>query len=385
MRHTIGYFLLALLLPSAALIAQATRPANSREALQVAREAEKSGILKQLSDYPMLPPVKLSDVVILGLRGGHLTMQTRLAPTTMPSRLEISDLPGISTLTLRLMENTPVGSKPYEPAFFLLEHYQFDKPNSTVSCITVEALPTSVQLAWSSESLTGMSEVTMVEQVGPTGPAGNLQPANIELRVSNPPAEGDAGETQIELKAPDFQTLRREHPAEVEKYLGPIIRELHADAVVLPPDTVLAWQVFSSEAHLKPEFIDAVQRLVKQLDSDDFSQRESARQSLVKRGPELSRLDRSKLSPEQISTIDGFVRQFQPVSPDLAKRLSNDPAFLLSCLTDSDDFISHTAFAHLQTVSRTHLNFDFATQGQHRRDAVEKLRQQLEPSDVQHP
>jgi hypothetical protein len=381
----------AVLLPAMAVsvkgatptTAPVTSPSASQDLLRLARESERASMRKQLADYPTLPVAKLGDVVVLGLEAGHLTVRTTLRPTTMPSQLPVSDLPGLCTITLRQVDGKAVTAGLYEPDIFLLERYRFDEPNTTISSMTVEALPQSVQLAWSTETLAGSSEGSMVEQVVATGSGANLVEPNIVLRANSQPRDGDSGETQIELKSRDFQSLCREHPAEVEQYLGPILRELRADSILPLSDTVLAWQVFFAEANPDPTLSDAVTAGVKMLDADEYTDRQAAAKSLAKLGPavavELSRLDRSKLSAEQITNVDALIRKFRPVSPAVAARLITDQAFLLSCLDDPDDFIARTALAHLRKVSGQLINLDLTTRGHARRAAVQKIREHLQP------
>ncbi len=382
MRPLILACTLAVLCPVKLAFPQTTAPATPEQILRSARDSEKDGIVKQLAQCPAIPPAQLSSVLQLGLRKGHLTLTTRLPATRGQSRVEIIDLPGICSLNLRQVGNEPAGKGAYEPDLFLLERYRFDELDSTVSALTVEALPTSVQLSWSSETLTGITQVMLIDQVSPTGPADDRAPANVIFKVSTHNNSGEGAEDAVELKSSDFVTLRREHPAEVQRYLGPIIRELHSDDEILPSDTVLAWQIFSGDAVVTDELERKTRAGVKQLDADDFAERDAATAALKKMGPvvavALQRIDRATLSPQQSNIVDGLVKSFHPVTDETARKLGGDPAFLLSCLADDDPFVSQAALTRLRKVTGRAVPFDLTATRSVRRDAIEILRRRLD-------
>ena len=372
------------------LCAQATRPAtlpttataSTRPAIDPLRsehDAARREMKTLLDGCPTLPPAKLEDAVIFGIEQGHLTLNTRLPPTAVQSQIVITGLSGICTLTSRQIGNIPAQNAAYPPDLFLLERYRFDEPNLTDSMTTIEALPTSVHVSWIGEAKEGTTQIFLLDQVAPIGPPAALNPANIVLRVTLP--QNTAGhDGQIEIKARDFVTLRREHPTEVEQYLGPIFRELHADAVLLPSDTVLAWQVFAPDAKPNAEVLEKIHKLIGRLDSEEYEDRDAAARELEKLGPaalcELERVDQSKLSPEQDSRVSAILAKFHPVGQETASRLRNDREFLLNCLQDTDDFVARTALAHLQKTSPS-ISFDFSLKDQARRDTIQRLREQL--------
>jgi hypothetical protein len=373
-------FIALMVLSSVTVSGQTTAPANqSTSNLELERQAEEAETIKQLIACPVIGPVKMGDVVILGIEQGHLTLNTRLPPTGVQSRLDIPGLDGICSLTSRQAGGHGASNAPYPPDFFLLSWFRFDEANLKDSAITVEALPTSVQISWMGENDDSVSQISLVDQVSPVGPAGSPAQANIYLQVNLPGKSGEANH-QIQFKARDFVTLRREHPDEVEQYMRPIFRALHADTALLPPDTILAWQVFSADARPDPNLAGKVRKLVDRMDADDYKDRDAAVKDVEKIGPaaglELARMDRSKLSPEQASRVDGLLKEFNPVSEEAARRLGSDQAFLLNCLQDTDAFIARAALAHLQKISPG-TSFDFALQGQSRRDAIEEIRKQL--------
>ena len=94
---------------------------------------------------------------------------------------------------------------------------------------------------------------------------------------NNGPGGGDdPPRPDVALTADSFADLARRHPAEVARYLEPVLRGLHADADALPPETALAYQVFAADVAVDPATADRVARLVARLDADDFHDRDAA-------------------------------------------------------------------------------------------------------------
>jgi hypothetical protein len=185
------------------------------------------------------------------------------------------------------------------------------------------------------------------------------------------------------LSAPDFVTLRRQHPREVNEHLRPLLRELRLESV-FAVDPTTAWQVFADEWKGNADVAGQVKGLLGDLEGDEYPRREKARQALKRLGPDAAlviyRMDRSGLTPEQNCQLDTVLAVHSTLSRAEAHRMLVDVDFLLDCLYSDDADIRAVAIKHLEQVTKREIKLDAAADDYNARVArVEALRGEFSP------
>jgi len=185
----------------------------------------------------------------------------------------------------------------------------------------------------------------------------------------------------LKLSAANILELRRKYPLEVAKYVEPIFRDLHQEAILGQVDPKLAWEVFAPLFTPPPDLHSKVSALIKKLDADSFPDREAASAELQKLGPAaamvLMRTPRAGMSDEQTTRIDALVASYKPVSEDEAIKLRKDKFFLMDCLYCDDLQIRQWALAELQKSLGHAVAFDVSMPTEQRQAAVSQLRTQV--------
>ena len=363
-------------------------PPATRPALAALQAKERAETIAGLVDRPLLPPWPVADVARIGRDGDHLSVTSRLGPTPGQCRIDVTDIGGVCDVNRTALRRPglppPPAAGPADatvPDAFLFDWYQFDQPGCTVVGTTVAVLPANVQIARTTETPDGGgTQLQLTEQRFPPVDGG-APGISLKVTVTGPAADDATSQPAVEVTAASFADLARRYPAEVGRYLEPVLRGLHAEAV-LPPETTLAYQVFAADVTVDPAAADRVRGLVARLDADDFHDRDAAVEALRAMGPvaavAVARLDPARLSPEQRARTAAVVRRFRPVSDADAGRLADDADFLVNCLDDPDPFVVRTAMARLGRLTGRPIPFDPALTGQARRDAVRQLRQAID-------
>ena len=195
---------------------------------------------------------------------------------------------------------------------------------------------------------------------------------------------GDIGRRALEVncRASDFFTLRRDYPAETEEHLRPLLRDLGQESV-FAPEPLVAWQVFAGRWRADAKMVDAVNRLLPGLDADSATDREAASAQVAELGQEallvLLQLDRGVLTAEQNSRIDVLIEDHAPLDPAEAMRLRDDVTFLLDCLNSDDPRTRAAALDRLKQVVPDPVEFDLGLAVPARGVAVAALRAKLAP------
>ena len=186
----------------------------------------------------------------------------------------------------------------------------------------------------------------------------------------------------------DFVTLRRLHPKAMHAYLRPILHRLGQD-VVLAPEANVAWQVLAADWPVDERVSDEITRTVPRLNDVRYRIRNDAADRLAGLGRDgasaILRLNRRQLSFEQNQRLDEVVSRFRQVSSAEAKRLEEDPDFLLDCVYCEDETIRTLAAARLPRVLGFAVNLDATAPERTRVDAVDTIRLQLHPPPATQP
>lgn len=186
----------------------------------------------------------------------------------------------------------------------------------------------------------------------------------------------------------DFSTLCKMHPLEVEQYMRPILHEIGQD-VVFAPDVNTAWQVLAAQWPMDGSIDHAVRHELPALDDPNSHIRNQATHRLVNLGRDgasaIMRLDRHGLSLEQNVRLDDVISHFRQISPITARRLENNPDFLLDCGYSGDATVRRLAIARLAHVLGHPIQLDPDAPEGARVEAVDQLRRQLRPEPATRP
>jgi hypothetical protein len=184
------------------------------------------------------------------------------------------------------------------------------------------------------------------------------------------------------LLAKDFQTLLREHPAEVEEHVRPLLRAVGQEAL-FAPDEMVAWQVFAERWKPDPGVLKKVRAILPSLDHPDYRTRENAVRELEALGKPgaaaLVGMDRTGFSPERNLLIDRALAPFNRLKPEEAERLRSDAGFLLDCLFSADAEIRAAALERLKKHAGAQIKFDLNAPAPERAAAAAALREKLLP------
>jgi hypothetical protein len=197
--------------------------------------------------------------------------------------------------------------------------------------------------------------------------------------------DGGNGHMDQRFVEKDFATLRRRHHAETEQWLRPILRELHQEAV-FGADPATAWQVLAPQWPVDLKMKDAIGGKIAALDNDDFRVRRRTADDLERLGRNaalvMMKMDRTGLSDEQNLRLDEVISRFKPVADSEARRLRDDPNFLLDCLYGEDPTARGLALDRLRAVTNKPLEFDLNASEDDRVKAVNAMRARLIPPET---
>src|SRR5882724_642233 len=228
--------------------------------------------------------------------GWVLTSNMPATQRNLPARLKVEGMEGVNVLTM-----TP-SSKSKTPENFTFTNTNFSDPRAVQVATHLSFNYGNLIMGRYAQLLDGYNNVTLnqgnifEEDLGRAAPRSAVQ---FSVQIGD--SQGTS-QTNIQYIAPDFATLRRQHPREIDQYLRPLLRQLQMESV-LAADPMVAWQVFADD--LKPDqaTLKEVQSLLPALDSDSFQDRDRALQSLQNKGlpvaVAITHLDRSKLSDQQ--------------------------------------------------------------------------------------
>ena len=249
----------------------------------------------------------------------------------------------------------------------------YDMPSAdALSTTTVQSYPGSLSVIRNVDTSEGRRMIRLAEQRDEEGHG------RVTLLVHD---YNDARSGQsVNQQAADFNALLREHPAEADTFVRPLLRDLGQEAV-LSPDPAIAWQVFSDRWAPDETVGRKVAALLPAMNDRNYHTREKVVADLQAMGQAgaavLFRLDRTTLTPEQNLLIDRVLAPYAQLSPREAARLRDDTGFLLDCLYGPDRAIRAAALDRLEKAAGKKLAFDLDAPEADRSAAVAAARAEL--------
>jgi hypothetical protein len=317
---------------------------------------------------------RLADVLEIRVENKFLVLHTPLA--NLASGQLRTNFDGIAGTVIIGVNREDQTNSAAEPPGFSLQITDFPQPKKTTTISVNQDKPRGqFTLSKTLFMPPGFQQIIFNQQRGPaTGGTGFVQLMITESRAATVAPE------QQNLEAEDFVSFVREHPAETERYVRPMLRELGQEAV-FAPDQMVAWQVFSDLWKPDSAATRQVQNLLPSLNADDYHQRDATLGQLQQLGRDgaavLMHLDRSHLTPEQNARIDRALLPYAQLPLKEAARLRSDPGFLLDCLYSDDSALRKTALTRLRQVVRAEIQFDVDADAEPRAAAILALRSQL--------
>jgi hypothetical protein len=348
-------------------------------------QLERQRAEQEVAGLPRVEVADIEEVIRFWIENDMLAMQTTLSPLQGQVRVITPALPGIvrvHVLDLQPPTDTSAGRN------FTLIHNDLTQPGAMHVITHTYATAGRLNLARDAESDAMRSTVELIQDPPGTPLDPDVQPVRLNVRIySNP--DGGEPDVNLRLSAATFSELRQRYPAELEKYLRPILRDFQQDHKIFAVDERLAWQVLGEAEPIDSEVEARVMRVLEQFEADDFRQREAALDRLRQLGQPaalvLSRSDRSHLTPDQTAGVDTFLAEYLPLDPADAERLRQSPAFLLDSLASEDESLRRLAARRLRQLSEDPVDFDPAASPDTRAAQLQELRRRFGPSPAPAP
>lgn len=309
------------------------------------RAAARAEVEAELASLPALPPCSRREVFRLREEDGLLSIGLRLAkPPKQPLVLvPLRDWPGVTTLSL-------MGGDDPQQQTIMFTHRDFNAPGMVVQYTHVIAGPTNAQIARDGEGPKVLRSVQLVQN---TAILPDLVPS---LRLYVREIDAELGTTLVDLNLPaaSLNELRREHPAVVRRYVQPIFDDLGLGGGPLGVTPASALQVIAPDVPVDPELETRIDRLLNELDSDDFVRRQRAAEELRATGQAgavaLLRRDLTKLPAEPRTAIESFLAPFAPLDAAHVAEMRRDPDFLAEAILALDKPFRPAALRRLETI-----------------------------------
>jgi hypothetical protein len=358
----------ALLFPLCAAAAPATTaPDEKPPTLGEAKAKQQVEALTEVAKLPIINAKQISDVLSITLRDSDLMVSTRLPPTD-DAVVRVPGMPGLSRMHVMASQLDPG-----QVAGFEFSNVDYSPPD-------VIAVHTSVGMAAGQVTIfrayDRLDDETQTVQLLQHPDAADGEPrVSLYVQITGPTP------VKVTRTANSVVDLRRLYPADVAKYVDPIFRTLRQNGFLARIEPRLAWQVFADAYEPTPQLLSQVQALVAKLDAEQFRERESASAELEKLGQPAAlvvmKMDRNKLSAEQLARLDAFLAKFKIITDAEISRLRQERDFLLDCLNSDDAPIRQAALTSLRQVTGKEIAFDLSADSDARLAAIGRLRDQF--------
>lgn len=334
------------------------------------RKQYREGVLQ----YPLLKQKKIDQVFRLKIDEGQLTVEPQLEADReyQQRRAELDGLSEPAVILCWLISQDlnqvqfELNVDDYTDSAAFGRLHLLARPSNTSTGTTLENV--DIEKIW--QTPTGFRRVFFTQ-------------ANGAVRLVIFANDGGPnGFINLNLSDKDFASLRRNHHNETERWLRPILHELHQESA-FAADPATAWQVLADEWPADPKFTGLVEAKIRGLDDDNFRVRRRTSDELQKLGRDgalvMLKMDRTRLSVEQNLRLNEVIARFKPLTDSESRRLARDPNFLLDCLYGEDPIVRKLALARLQALSPNPIEFDLSAKEDARVTAVNALREKILP------
>ena len=312
---------------------------------------------------------KCSDIFQFKLSNDRLTLQPGIPPTPrhVIRRVDLEGVSSPASVTYVASIGRRLGGG-YSRFDFSSE--RFDDTAGTYTRLRILAFSRDIRIMQTWRSMDVSRDVSLEE-------------SGEEVRFN---VAGTGIET-VSLTEPDFDTLRRRHPRETERWLRPMLQELNQERM-LAPDAAVAWQALADDWPDDPNARETVHEALPDLGDANYHTREAAAKRVADLGlagaTAILRLDdhhtRLDLSAEQNRELDSILSLWRTMPSEAAAVLRNDRQFLLDCLSSEEPTVRSVALGRLQKMEECAREFtpqDLAGDLDHRAQTVATLRDRV--------
>jgi hypothetical protein len=347
-----------------------TSPAEEKQpTLAEVKAKEQQQTTNEWTGLPVVNVHGIEDIFTLAMVGRDLRIATKMEPVE-DALVSIPNMPGLSRVKFNGRQD-PNGK--YLLLAFGFENRDFTAPGAVGVFTSVNYTVGNLQIEQMWDTIDDQTyHVTLMQHENPNE---GDPPVSLFVQITSPPA------VDVKVNAHNIAELRRDNAALMAKYVDPILTTLKQPGLLTRVDPKLAWQVFGDVYQPPAELVEKVNALVKQLNADDFPQREAASKELERLGQPavlvVRKIDRAGLSDEQKTRLDAFTSKFKTVTEAEAAMRRADPDFLLDCLYSDDAFIRAQALEALSKVMGKTIAFDINAAPEKRLEAIGKLRETI--------
>ncbi|HWE01023.1 MAG TPA: hypothetical protein VG326_01345 [Tepidisphaeraceae bacterium] len=340
-------------------------------AFEQQRKQHRDGVMQ----YPLIKQRKLDEIFRLQLDGGELAVTTPLEPDReyQQRRAEIDGMSEPAMILCWLMSpdlgevQFEISVEDYSDPLAVGRLHVTARPGGAATAKQLENI--EIEKVWQTSN--GFRKVAL-NQVG--------ESAKMIIFAND---GGPNGFINLSIEEKDFATLRRLHHSETERWLRPILRELHQESA-FAADPAAAWQILAEQWPADDHYQGLVAENLKSLNDDDFRVRRKACQALQKLGRDgalaMIKMDRRGLSLEQNVRLDEMIARYKPLPDAEARRLGKDRDFLLDCLYGDDPIARRLALDRLRALTVAPIPFNVDAGDDERVRAVNALREKLIPA-----
>jgi hypothetical protein len=333
----------------------------ARGAAGEADDTLRESVKESLGKLPVDATYPLHQFLLVEVRGGALAAEllADLPVRNELTRIAVKDSDALWTVRKRVIGNL-------NNLYITVVRYDFDVPPDAL---------------WSTTLIlrSGYFAISAVQGNNYDGTRVRLTQSNGSLSFTCSRIDRGVQKSVLVASAMSLRELQAEHPREVRQYLDPMLFGL-AGRHLLRPGAADVYRVFTA-VRPNAQTAKAFEKVVLDLESDSFDQRERATKTLREMGAPgvlaALRRDNRDLSPEARSRIDNFVAIHATLTPDQLEGAANDPVFLLDCMDDDNLAVRAAARDALEKRLGRKVEFDPSVGDDARGAAVDALRSQL--------
>lgn len=323
---------------------------------------------------PTEPPRELRDVIDFEWINNRLLPKTSLAGSFRARQ------PLIDDTARAIVQRAPLGNRRDDSIYhFQLQFKRFNPDTLEVESIDISRLGTGMFM---SLYITGVDESTHIQITDPQSlnPLAKPNPVRMYHQVTPRPPFDDEVSPPIWFEAPtllDMIRTQREEAVPVLRRLFNAMRRPDIIGRALNPLWIRAVKPWITPPQ---SIIDRVTKLVRQLDADDYGERQKTFQALSNMGEDarlvLINLDQSTLSAEQRSSISALLEPVGEVDQVELDELENSAIELVDGLYAPNPIVREAIRLRIESLTKLKLEVD--TRIEPSIEVVEAIRAKIE-------